>query len=148
MTYYGIEATHVGMCKFDGSLAPGYRNLAASLREWVGAATPVVEARWREEDVDRRARLLRAQREAQDLIVKLGGASGRSSPVGRWQQQGIAGYGGGWQQQDVPAMLPAMEGDYGRLGPLGCGGGVPVFAGERVVEVEEDDHVPLAGGKA
>ena len=83
MTYYGIEATHVGMCKFDSNLAPGYRNLATSLREWAGAAPLLVESRWEEEHA---GRLARARREVQDRIAKYnhgyaasGGSRSRSS---------------------------------------------------------------------
>ncbi|KAH9883301.1 hypothetical protein F4778DRAFT_788725 [Xylariomycetidae sp. FL2044] len=47
VTYYSIEATHSGMCKFDSKNAPGYRTIATAIREWVLAAPDVIATRWR-----------------------------------------------------------------------------------------------------
>ncbi|KXJ90246.1 P-loop containing nucleoside triphosphate hydrolase protein, partial [Microdochium bolleyi] len=54
--YFGIEATHSNMCKFDGVGAPGYRTMMTAIRDWVLAAPTVVATRWRVEDEDRFAR--------------------------------------------------------------------------------------------
>jgi hypothetical protein len=56
VTYYGIEATHSGMCKFEGFNAPGYRNVSTSIREWIGEAPAVIEVRWQIEEEDTKAR--------------------------------------------------------------------------------------------
>ncbi|OHF04402.1 LipA and NB-ARC domain-containing protein [Colletotrichum orchidophilum] len=56
VTYYGIEAAHSGMCKFDSSSAPGYRNVSTAIQTWAEEASPVIRARWDIELDDRRAR--------------------------------------------------------------------------------------------
>lgn len=56
VTYYGIEATHSGMCKFDSVNAPGYRTVSTAIREWVTDAPPVIETRWEVETGDRQVR--------------------------------------------------------------------------------------------
>ncbi|EFQ31780.1 LipA and NB-ARC domain-containing protein [Colletotrichum graminicola M1.001] len=61
VTYYGIEATHSGMCKFNSTSAPGYRNVSTAIRDWAEEAPPVIRTRWEIEIDDRRAR---AQSEA------------------------------------------------------------------------------------
>jgi len=63
VVYYGVEATHSGMCKFETAAAPGYRTVSTALRDWVGEAPPVVQVRWALEEGDRE---LRAQREADE----------------------------------------------------------------------------------
>ncbi|KAI6529996.1 hypothetical protein MCOR16_004806 [Pyricularia oryzae] len=54
--YYGIEATHSGMAKFDSDSAPGYRMVSTTLREWVTEAPNVIQVRWGVEDEERQAR--------------------------------------------------------------------------------------------
>lgn len=54
--YYGIEATHSGMAKFDSDNAPGYRMVSTTLREWVTEAPNVIQVRWGVEDEERQAR--------------------------------------------------------------------------------------------
>ncbi|KAJ4292927.1 hypothetical protein N0V88_005590 [Collariella sp. IMI 366227] len=56
VTYYGIEATHSGMCKFANDNAPGYRTVSTALREWVADAPTVIPHRWRAEDARRLAK--------------------------------------------------------------------------------------------
>lgn len=56
VTYYAIEATHSGMCKFDSKNAPGYRTIATAIREWVSDAPDVVATRWRVEEDEKLAR--------------------------------------------------------------------------------------------
>ncbi|KAK3689796.1 hypothetical protein B0T22DRAFT_179069 [Podospora appendiculata] len=56
VTYYGIEATHSGMCKFESANAPGYRNVSTAIREWVANSPEVIEVRWDVEEDDRRLR--------------------------------------------------------------------------------------------
>lgn len=59
VTYYGIEADHSNMCKFDGPSAPGFRTMVTSIKEWVKEAPPVIEVRWTVEQEDRVARARR-----------------------------------------------------------------------------------------
>ncbi|KAK4131486.1 hypothetical protein BT67DRAFT_451734 [Trichocladium antarcticum] len=53
VTYYSIEATHSGMCKFDGPSAPGYRTVSTALREWVADSPRVIPIRWEAEEEER-----------------------------------------------------------------------------------------------
>ncbi|OAA59840.1 hypothetical protein SPI_06038 [Niveomyces insectorum RCEF 264] len=59
VTYYGIEATHSGLCKFDGPNAPGYRTITMAIREWIAEAPQIIEVRWAVEAEDRAARARR-----------------------------------------------------------------------------------------
>ena len=56
VTYYGIEATHSGMAKFDCENAPGYRNVSTAIRQWVAESPSVIQVRWEVEEDDRRLR--------------------------------------------------------------------------------------------
>ncbi|KAK4218468.1 hypothetical protein QBC37DRAFT_369078 [Rhypophila decipiens] len=56
VTYYGIEASHSGICKFESENAPGYRNVSTAIREWVAGSPEVIEVRWEVEEDDRRLR--------------------------------------------------------------------------------------------
>lgn len=54
--YFGIEATHSGMCKFESASAPGYRNVTTTIYEWVLEAPQVIQVRWVVEQEERLAR--------------------------------------------------------------------------------------------
>ncbi|KAJ0298173.1 hypothetical protein COL516b_010096 [Colletotrichum fioriniae] len=69
VVYYGIEAPHSGMCKFNSSSAPGYRNVSTAIRTWAEEAPPVIRTRWDMEMDDRRAR---AQSEAAEITREYG----------------------------------------------------------------------------
>ncbi|OTA99720.1 hypothetical protein M426DRAFT_16183 [Hypoxylon sp. CI-4A] len=56
VTYYAIEATHSGMCKFESKNAPGYRTVATAIRDWVVNAPDVIATRWRVEEDEKLAR--------------------------------------------------------------------------------------------
>ncbi len=56
VTYYGIEANHSGMCKFESDSAPGYRNVSTAIFEWVRDSPRVIQVRWEVEEDDRRLR--------------------------------------------------------------------------------------------
>ncbi|KAH6899805.1 hypothetical protein B0T10DRAFT_468823 [Thelonectria olida] len=58
VTYYGIEKTHSGMCKFDSPNAPGYRNISTDIRQWVIDAPTVIQVRWEVEEEERKARAM------------------------------------------------------------------------------------------
>jgi hypothetical protein len=49
VSYFGIEATHSGMCKFESKRAPGYMNVSTKLKTWALECPPIIRARWREE---------------------------------------------------------------------------------------------------
>jgi hypothetical protein len=56
VTYYGIEATHSNMCKFESSTAPGFRTVSTAIREWIKDAPNVIPVRWLVELDDREVR--------------------------------------------------------------------------------------------
>ncbi|KAB5533630.1 hypothetical protein GE09DRAFT_1251074 [Coniochaeta sp. 2T2.1] len=56
VTYYGIESTHSGMCKFESNTAPGYRTVSTAIRDWVKEASNVIQVRWLVELDDRQVR--------------------------------------------------------------------------------------------
>ncbi|KAF5006924.1 hypothetical protein FDECE_6729 [Fusarium decemcellulare] len=58
VTYYGIEATHSGMCKFEGMSSPGFRNISAAVQKWALDAPSAIEGRWKAEEDERRARTM------------------------------------------------------------------------------------------
>ncbi|KAI9643716.1 hypothetical protein NHQ30_008339 [Ciborinia camelliae] len=49
VSYFGIEATHSGICKYESKRAPGYMNVSTKLKTWALESPPVIRARWREE---------------------------------------------------------------------------------------------------
>ncbi|KAG8665943.1 hypothetical protein FPOAC1_010744 [Fusarium poae] len=58
VTYYGIEANHADMCKYDSMQSPGFRNIAITLREWVEKAPFLIQQRWLVEEDEGRHRAL------------------------------------------------------------------------------------------
>ena len=55
VTYYGIEATHSGMCKFNSVNAPGFRIVSTAIRDWVAEAPGLIRGRWGVEEEERLA---------------------------------------------------------------------------------------------
>jgi hypothetical protein len=51
VNYYGIEATHSGMCKFESKSSPGYLNVSTTIKSWIMNAPPVIESRWVDEGI-------------------------------------------------------------------------------------------------
>lgn len=43
--YYGIEATHSEMCKFESKKAPGYLNVSTTLRRWTNSCDQIIHSR-------------------------------------------------------------------------------------------------------
>ncbi|PVH71185.1 hypothetical protein DL98DRAFT_540272 [Cadophora sp. DSE1049] len=62
--YFGIEATHSGMCKFESKNAPGFTNVSVTLRSWVQECPEFIQTRWEAE------RFLRKQKR-EDEIAQL-----------------------------------------------------------------------------
>ncbi|KAF7943544.1 hypothetical protein EAE96_011466 [Botrytis aclada] len=60
VSYFGIEATHSGMCKYESKRAPGYMNVSTKIKTWALEASPVIRARWRHE-IKKRAEETEAQ---------------------------------------------------------------------------------------
>ncbi|KAM0222632.1 hypothetical protein ACHAQD_004232 [Fusarium lateritium] len=58
VTYYGIEATHSNMCKFDSMSSPGFRNIAITIQQWILKAPSAIQERWLAEEDERRARAM------------------------------------------------------------------------------------------
>lgn len=101
VTYYAIEATHSGMCKFESRNAPGYRTVVTAIREWVVDAADVIATRWRIEDEER---LARAKHEIEERMKPWVGSylfgmgcccreMKRADDYGQIQSQQIAPYG-------------------------------------------------------
>lgn len=63
--YFGIEATHSGMCKFESKNAPGYMNVSTTIKSWVQECGPTIQARWENE---RRQRWQARQALAAELL--------------------------------------------------------------------------------
>jgi hypothetical protein len=80
VTYYGIEANHSGMCKFESREAPGYRTVSTALRDWVREAPAVIQVRWVVEEEDRLARAMQEVDERMRPFVSV-----TTSPV-RWRR--------------------------------------------------------------
>lgn len=57
VTYYGVEATHSQMCKFDNPNAPGFRALTTDMRQWIIDAPGLIAGRWAVEEDELSARL-------------------------------------------------------------------------------------------
>lgn len=45
VSYYGIEATHSGMCKFETKNSPGFTNVSAMLKTWVTDSPSLIRSR-------------------------------------------------------------------------------------------------------
>ncbi|RFN46776.1 protein serac1 [Fusarium flagelliforme] len=63
VTYYGIEATHSNMCKFESTSSPGFRNIATTIHQWVNKAPYLVQGRWFIEEQERYNRAIANVRE-------------------------------------------------------------------------------------
>ncbi|KAI0148598.1 hypothetical protein GGR57DRAFT_474900 [Xylariaceae sp. FL1272] len=96
VTYYAIEATHSGMCKFDSKNAPGYRTVATAIREWATDAPDVVQTRWRVENDEK---LARAQHEIEE----------RMKPWIDAQRLRPSGQGASTPQQNNETTLPSTQ---------------------------------------
>ncbi|KAF9761978.1 hypothetical protein IL306_003595 [Fusarium sp. DS 682] len=58
VTYYGIEASHSSMCKFDSMSSPGFRNIAITIQQWIQKAPSATQERWLAEEDERRSRAM------------------------------------------------------------------------------------------
>ncbi|KAM0240955.1 hypothetical protein ACHAPO_001757 [Fusarium lateritium] len=58
VTYYGIEANHADMCKYDSIHSPGFLNIAITLKEWVEKAPLLIQWRWYIEEEEGRNRAI------------------------------------------------------------------------------------------
>ena len=54
--YFGIEATHSLMCKFETKTSPGWANVASNIKAWVETSSGLIELR-RATEKEERARL-------------------------------------------------------------------------------------------
>ena len=54
VTCFGIEATHLDMCRYESRNSPGFRNVSLTINSWVLECPPIIKAKW---DVEKKARL-------------------------------------------------------------------------------------------
>ncbi|KAK5995602.1 Protein SERAC1-like protein [Cladobotryum mycophilum] len=57
VTYYGVEATHIQMCKFENAHSPGFGALSTDIRQWVLEAPSFVAMRWQVEEHEKASRM-------------------------------------------------------------------------------------------
>lgn len=57
VTYYGIEATHSGMVKFESKNSPGYTNVLGTLKTWIERSPTLITSRVRFEAEAKRRKL-------------------------------------------------------------------------------------------
>ncbi|RBR08675.1 uncharacterized protein FIESC28_10129 [Fusarium coffeatum] len=63
VTYYGIEANHSNMCKFESTSSPGFRNIATTIQQWVDKAPYLIQGRWLIEEQESHNRAVANARE-------------------------------------------------------------------------------------
>ncbi|KAJ4141129.1 hypothetical protein NW768_000336 [Fusarium equiseti] len=63
VTYYGIEANHSNMCKFESTSSPGFRNIATTIQQWVDKSPYLVQGRWFIEEQESHNRAIAKVRE-------------------------------------------------------------------------------------
>ncbi len=63
--YYGIEANHSRMCKFESKNAPGYLNVSVQIKKWVKECEPKIQDRWNQEAQTRQKQ---KENEARELL--------------------------------------------------------------------------------
>lgn len=81
--FYGIEANHSQMCKFESRKAPGFLNVATQVRKWVTESQPLIASRFiaerqkRQQDKQNEARELLGYLnfQAQDTVTGPGGSA-------------------------------------------------------------------------
>ncbi|KAM5351776.1 hypothetical protein ACJ41O_004499 [Fusarium nematophilum] len=81
VTYYGIEATHSGMCKFDAPSSPGFRNVSVAIRGWVQDAPAEIQVRWEVEEEERRARAMTGANELMSPFLSQSGTLASQGPT-------------------------------------------------------------------
>lgn len=118
VTYYGIEATHSGMCKFAGPSAPGYMSVSTTLREWVEEASPVIQTRW---DIELEERRERARQDANERLSGIAAPPERlpvySSPVVPQSGSFVPGHSGDLTAP-IPPSLSASQVSVGEREPI------------------------------
>ncbi|KAK2628803.1 hypothetical protein QTJ16_001906 [Diplocarpon rosae] len=68
--YFGIEATHSGMCKFDSKNAPGFTNVSVTIRSWVQECPDFIQTRWEAERMLRRQKREDEIAQLQRLVIR------------------------------------------------------------------------------
>jgi len=63
--YFGIEASHSGICKFESKNSPGYLNVSTTIKSWVTECLPVIKARW---EMERNTRTQAREAQAKELL--------------------------------------------------------------------------------
>ncbi|KAM0178288.1 hypothetical protein ACHAPF_003653 [Botrytis cinerea] len=120
VSYFGIEATHSGMCKYESKRAPGYMNVSTKIKTWALEASPIVRARWRHEKKKRAD-------ETEAQIRELRGQFGDPTLAPGTPQQPQGMYHGSSSSLPQPVLTESPRAR-------------PIFDYE-VSEVEEEDFV-------
>lgn len=160
VTYYAIEATHSGMCKFESRNAPGYRTVVIAIREWVLDAADVVATRWRVEDEER---LARAKHEIEERMKPWVGSylfemgcccmqRKRADEYAQIKSQQIAHHGHDESSSRLPPALfieHVGESDHLIRAPVGTLVGTPFEGVLHPFEIEEpEEHYAESHTKA
>lgn len=66
VTYYGIEATHSGMCKFETKNSPGYTNVSGTLKSWIELSPRVIKGRV---EFEKEAKIRKLHDQANQIIA-------------------------------------------------------------------------------
>lgn len=101
VSYYGIEATHSGMCKFETKHSPGYTNVSAMLKTWVTDSPVLIRRR---HEFEREAR----RRKAEDLAKEILDGIPTANPCAPVTEP----------TQLAPIRLSATEGSSHQIGRL------------------------------
>ena len=106
--YYGIEASHSSMCKFESKSAPGYLNVSTTIKTWVAESPQIIQSRW---VAERKARQQAIENEAKELLgiyEEPAGKSahGSSANTPGKSQSTLSGHGPA-QARNAPDMVEA-----------------------------------------
>ncbi|KAK7988456.1 hypothetical protein PG989_008771 [Apiospora arundinis] len=106
VTYFAIEATHSGMCKFDSRNAPGYRTVAITIKEWAEEAPDVVSTRWRVEEDEKFAR---AQHEIEERMKPWLKSQQAVQQAGQGSTQELDNLNKSISELKSPSMIDAID---------------------------------------
>lgn len=65
VTYFGIEATHSGMCKFETKNSPGYTNVSGTLKSWIIESPQLIKERV---EAERETRIRKAEGMVREIL--------------------------------------------------------------------------------
>lgn len=65
VTYYGIEADHSHMCKFESKNSPGYTNVSGAIKSWITDSPKLIKERV---EVDRESQIRKAEGMVREIL--------------------------------------------------------------------------------